>query len=111
MLQDLLVDVVRASSVHGFKLILDLSYMRTFRFHIGDEGLPPMPFETYLRDMDVDAYADTLFASVPSLKEVQLSVRGPQRDCMRQADRKRAEPNRRNIANTTSSQDSKDETV
>ena len=60
MLQDLLVDVVRASSVHGFKLILDLSYMRIFRFHIGDEGLPPMPFETYLRDMDVDAYADTL---------------------------------------------------
>lgn len=37
------------------------------------------PFETYLLDMGVDAYTDTLFAGVASLKELQVSVMGPKR--------------------------------
>lgn len=67
-----------------------------------------MPFETYLRDMDVDAYADTLFADVPSLKEVQVSVKlDPRDESTRQADRRRMEPEGRNNANIPR-QDSKD---
>ncbi|KAM5538670.1 hypothetical protein V8D89_007699, partial [Ganoderma adspersum] len=90
---DLLVDVVRASSVESFKLVLDLAWMGIVRRRKSSVGLPVMPFEEYLRDMDVDAYANTLFASAASLKEVQVSVvelRGLN-ECRRQADRKRRE--------------------
>ena len=69
-----------------------------------------MPFEVYLRDMDVDAYAEALFAGAASLKEVHVSVVGSQDDCIRQVDRRRTEPNGRNTSNV-SSQDSKDETA
>lgn len=84
--------------------------MRIFRLRRSGEDVPIMPFESYLRDMDVDAYADTLLASVPSLKEVQVSVRGSEAGCVRQADRRRTEPDDRNTVNA-SSHGSKDETT
>ncbi|KAM5534617.1 hypothetical protein V8D89_011710 [Ganoderma adspersum] len=75
---DLIIDVVRTSSVSTFKLILDLTWMKVSRSRYesddGDKELPMFPFEIYLQDMDVDAYADNLLASVASLKEVQVSV-------------------------------------
>ena len=46
-----------------------------------------------LRDMDVDAYADTLFAEVASLKEVRVAVVSSRERSTRQADRKRATSN------------------
>lgn len=52
-----------------------------------------MPFEVYLRDMDVDAYADTLFAEVASLKEVRVAVVSSREGSTRQADRKRTTTN------------------
>ncbi|PIL22866.1 hypothetical protein GSI_15562 [Ganoderma sinense ZZ0214-1] len=92
---NLLADVVRASSVPTFKLILDLTWMRVFRDRVerdDEKKLPLMPFEVYLQDMDVDAYVDTLLARVPSLKEVHVSVVEHRDRCPRQADRKRREP-------------------
>ena len=59
----------------------------------GYEEPPVMPFEVYLQDMDVDAYADTLFAEVESLKEVRVSVVSSRERSTRQADRKRATSN------------------
>ncbi|PIL22887.1 hypothetical protein GSI_15583 [Ganoderma sinense ZZ0214-1] len=69
---DLLVDVAQASSVPTFRLILDLTWLGTLRRRSGGagEGLPVMPFEVYLHDMDVDVYADSLFASVMSLTKM-----------------------------------------
>ncbi|KAM5538644.1 hypothetical protein V8D89_007673 [Ganoderma adspersum] len=86
---DALVDLVRATgSAPIFKLTLDWSFAAGLRRMARGEELPPMPFEVYLQDMDVDAYADTLFASAASLKELQVSVVGPKR-CTRQAERRR----------------------
>ena len=82
--------------------------MGFLRRHRSLNGLPPMPFEVYLRNMDVDAYADTLFASAPSLKEVLVSVSGPPDECTRQADRRRTEPEGHNTA-SAASQESKDD--
>ena len=59
----------------------------------GYEAPPIMPFEVYLQDMDVDAYADVLFAEVASLKEVRVAVVSPREGSTRQADRKRAATN------------------
>ncbi|KAM5538641.1 hypothetical protein V8D89_007670 [Ganoderma adspersum] len=77
---NLLVYLVRLSSVPTFRLKLDLSWMNVVRGRAesgaDDEAPPIMPFEVYLQDMDVDAYADTLFAKVASLKEVRVSVLG-----------------------------------
>ena len=78
-----------------FKLILDLSWMKVFRGRSeSDDGdksdVPLFPFEIYLRD--VDAYADNLFASVASLKEVQVSVMEDLSECTRQVERRRREP-------------------
>ncbi|PIL22877.1 hypothetical protein GSI_15573 [Ganoderma sinense ZZ0214-1] len=92
---DLLVDVVRTSSMLKFKLILDSTWMRVFRDRVerdDEKKLPLMPFEVYLQDMDVDAYADTLLARAPSLKEVHVSVVEHRDKCTRQADRRRREP-------------------
>ena len=80
-----------------FKLILELSWMTVIRERSkSDDGnkseVPLFPFEIYLRDMDVDAYADNLFASVASLKEVQVSVMEDLSECTRQVERRRREP-------------------
>lgn len=56
------------------------------------EDSPLMLFEVYLQDMDVETYADTLFSSAASLKELEVSVLGPKR-CTRQAERRRAQSN------------------
>ncbi|KAM5538654.1 hypothetical protein V8D89_007683 [Ganoderma adspersum] len=70
---DLLVNVVRASSVSAFKLILDLTTTGELHRRRSGEGLP-MTSEVYLQDMDVDDYADVLFASATSLKEIPISI-------------------------------------
>ena len=58
----------------------------------GDKSdVPLFPFEIYLRDMDLDAYADNLFASATSLKEVQVSITEGMSECIRQAERRRRE--------------------
>ena len=74
-------------------MILDLTWMGMVRRRNSSVDLPVMPFEEYLRDMDVDAYADTLFASAASLKEIQVSIVEFQglKDCTRKADRRRRE--------------------
>lgn len=58
---------------------LDWSWAVEIRHMARAERLPVRPFETYLLDMGVDAYTDTLFAGVASLKELQVSVMGPKR--------------------------------
>ncbi|KAM5538671.1 hypothetical protein V8D89_007700 [Ganoderma adspersum] len=57
----------------------------------GDKEVPLFPFEVYLRDMDVDAYADNLLASVTSLKEVQVSLMEDLFECTWQVERRRRE--------------------
>nr|VWP00899.1 RAS1 [Ganoderma boninense] len=92
---DLLVDVVRASSVPTFRLSLDLTWMRVARRRAESDGgneMPLMPFEVYLRDMDVDAYADMLLANASSLKEAQISIVKDRDGCTRHAVRRRTEP-------------------
>ncbi|KAM5538653.1 hypothetical protein V8D89_007682 [Ganoderma adspersum] len=85
---DSLVDVIRASSATSLELTLNWSCGSWMRSNDGGEGQLVVPFDVYLRDMDVDAYADTLFASAALLKKLQVSVVGPKR-YKRQADRKR----------------------
>ncbi|PIL22902.1 hypothetical protein GSI_15598 [Ganoderma sinense ZZ0214-1] len=99
---DLLVDLVRAAAVPTFRLKLDMSWMRAGSD--GEEPPPTMPFEAYLQDMDVDAYADTLLARVASLKEVQVSVVRLREGPTRQADRKRPQSGGGNL-NTTDASD------
>nr|VWO99781.1 Autophagy-related protein 17 [Ganoderma boninense] len=92
---DLLVDVVRASSMPTFKLSLDLTWMRVVRRRAESDGgneMPLMPFEVYLRDMDVDAYGDMLLGNATSLKEAQVSVVEDRDGCTRHAVRRRREP-------------------
>ena len=90
-----------------FKLILDLTWMRVFRSRYqndnGDKELPMFPFEIYLQDMDVDAYADNLFASATSLKEVQVSITEGMSECIRQAERRRKEPGSSNGTDASAS--------
>ncbi|KAM5538643.1 hypothetical protein V8D89_007672 [Ganoderma adspersum] len=98
---DLLVDVARASSVPTFRL--DLTWKKSVPARLeesnGDEAAPLMPFEVYLQDMDVDAYADAFVEKVASLKEVQVSVVRPGQGSTRQANRKRMEHGNGNPAN------------
>ena len=91
-----------------FKLILDLSWMKVFRGRSeSDDGdksdVPLFPFEIYVRDMDVDAYADNLFASVASLKEAQVSVMEDLSECTRQVERRRREPDSSNGTDASAS--------
>ena len=92
-LQDLLVDVVRASSAPTFRL--DLTWKKAVPSRReesnGEEVAPVMPFEIYLQHMDVDAYTDALLEKVASLKEVQVSVVRPGEEFTRQVSRKRTE--------------------
>ena len=92
-LQDLLVDVVRASFVPTFSL--DLTWKKAVPSRReesnGEEVAPVMPFEIYLQHMDVDAYTDALLEKVASLKEVQVSVVRPGEEFTRQVSRKRTE--------------------
>ena len=94
------------SSVSRFKLILDLTWMKVFRSRYksdhGDKELLMFPFEIYLQDMDVDAYADKLLASVASLKEVQVSVMEDNLfERSRTAERRRREPGSSNGTNAS----------
>ena len=102
-LQDLLVDVVRVSSVPTFRL--DLTWKKAVPSRReesnGEEVASLMPFETYLQHMDVDAYTDAPLEKVASLKEVQVSVQvvRPGEEFTRQVSRKRTEHGNGNPAN------------
>ncbi|PIL22888.1 hypothetical protein GSI_15584 [Ganoderma sinense ZZ0214-1] len=94
---DSFVDVVRASSVTRVKLSLDWTTVAWMK----PAGAPTTPLEVYLQEMDVDAYADTLFASAASLENLHVSVVGPKR-CIRGADRGRARSSGCNAGSSSS---------
>ncbi|KAI1794836.1 hypothetical protein LXA43DRAFT_1091437 [Ganoderma leucocontextum] len=63
-----IVDILRAFSASTFKLILGWTLVWTDAGRDG-EAPPVIPFEIYLQNVNVDAYADILFTSVASLEE------------------------------------------
>ncbi|PIL22901.1 hypothetical protein GSI_15597 [Ganoderma sinense ZZ0214-1] len=97
---DSLADVIRTSSATSLALCLDWSWAAGERMDSSEE-LPPMPFEVYLQEMNVDGYADTLLASVASLQELHVSLVGPRR-CSREAERKRTRDDSRNASGGSS---------